>query len=805
VTTKEGKVGKAKISMRYENSLSSPIKNVELADPITYMKLGNEAVLTRDPLGLPLYLESKIDNTIAGTNPYVYPATDWRKELFKDYAPSQRANFNITGGGEVAQYYLAGTFNQDNGVLKVDNRNNFNNNINLKSYALRSNTTINITKSTQVGVRLYGTFDDYTGPIYGGSGMYTRVMQTNPVKFPAYYPVDKNNAHVQHIMFGGSSDGTYINPYADLVKGYKDYSKSLMLAQFELKQDLSILTKGLSLRAMVNTNRESYFDISRSYIPFSYEIGGYDKYTDDYNLGAINPNTGTEYLDYSEGSKIVKANLYLESALNYNRIFNEKHNLSGLIVFNMRNYLEGNATSLLKSLPYRNIGVSGRATYAYDSRYFGEFNFGYNGSERFYETNRFGFFPSAGVAWFVSNEKFWAPFKLAVSKLKLRATYGLVGNDAIGSAEDRFFYLSTVNMNSAAKGAAFGTDFTYRQNGVVVSRYDNKLITWETARKMNLGLELGLFNKIDIQVDYFTEYRDKILMNRASIPTTMGLSAPVRANVGEASGNGIDMSLDFTQNFSNTLWLTARANFTYAKSKYEVVEEPEYKEMNLSKIGFSLSQRWGYIAERLFIDAHDVANSPTQNFGFYEAGDLKYHDVNGDGQITTLDRVPIGFPTDPEIIYGFGLSGGFKSFDLSCFLQGSAQSSFWINENGSTAPFVNQNQLLKTYADSYWSEENRNLYAIWPRLSNTINTNNNQLSTWFMRNGSFLRLKSVEFGYTLPKRLTQSIKLNNVRLYASATNLLTWSKFKQWDVEMGDQGLGYPIQKVYNAGLQITF
>ena len=805
VATKQGRVETAKINIRYERSLSAPTKNIGLADPVTYMQMENEAVSTRNPLALTPYPESKIDNTAAGMNPLVYPAVDWRKELFKDYTQNQRVNFNVTGGGAVAQYYIAGTYNQDHGVLKVDPRNNFNNNINLKSYALRSNISINVTKTTQAGVRLYGTFDDYTGPIYGGAEMYRRVMRANPVMFPAYFPQDAANQHTQHILFGGSTDLSQINPYADMVKGYKDYSKSLMLAQFELKHNLSYLTDGLSLRALVNTNRESYFDVSRSYAPYYYRVGSYNKLEDQYRLELINPETGTEYLNYSEGDKIVRASFYAEAALNYNRTFNQKHGVSALLIYTMRNYLEGNASSLLKSLPYRNMGLSGRATYAYDDRYFAEFNFGYNGSERFYKNDRFGFFPSAGIAWFVSNERFWEPLKKTVSKLKLRATYGLVGNDAIGGPEDRFFYLSTVDMNNASRASRFGTDFTYLQNGILVSRYDNQQITWERAKKTNLGLELELFQKFNLQADYFTEYRDRILMDRAFIPTTMGLSAPVRANVGEASGKGIDLSLDVTQSFSSDLWLTGRANFTYATSKYRVVEEPEYAEKNLSKIGFSLAQRWGYIAERLFIDAADVANAPKQNFGIYGAGDIKYRDVNGDGQISTLDMVPIGYPTMPEIIYGFGVSTGYKGIDLSCFFQGSGYSSFWINENGSTSPFVGGNQLLKAYADSYWSEENRNIYAILPRLSKDLNSNNNQVSTWFMRNGSFLRLKSVELGYTIPDRLTRQAKLTKLRIYASGTNLACWSYFKLWDVEMGSQGLGYPLQRVYNFGIQVSF
>ena len=212
VTTKEGKVESAKFSFRHESSFSTPTKNVELTDPITYMRMENEAVTTRNPLEITPYLESKIDNTESGLDPVVFPATDWRKELFKDYAHNQRMNFSLTGGGTVAQYYLAGTYNQDNGVLKVDGKNNFNNNIKLNSYALRSNVSINVTNTTEVGVRLYGTFDDYTGPIYGGAEMYRMVMRANPVLFPAFYPPTEDYRYVKHTMFGGSLEGNSVNP-----------------------------------------------------------------------------------------------------------------------------------------------------------------------------------------------------------------------------------------------------------------------------------------------------------------------------------------------------------------------------------------------------------------------------------------------------------------------------------------------------------------------------------------------------------------------------------------------------------------
>ncbi|MBO9154266.1 SusC/RagA family TonB-linked outer membrane protein [Chitinophaga sp. GCM10012297] len=806
ITTKEGVEGKARVSVRIENSNSAPTKNVALADPVTYMRLGNEAVLTRDPLGQLPYSEAKIDNTAAGGNPYVYPATNWREELFKESTMNQRANFNVSGGGKVARYYLAAAANRDNGNLRVDKRNNFNNNIRLNTYSLRTNVNINLTKSTEVGVRLSGVFDDYNGPLDGGTTMYKRVVQSNPVRFPAYFPTDDAHEYVQHIMFGNFGTGNYINPYADMVRGYKEYTRSKLQAQFELKQNLAFITEGLNLHALFNTSRSSYFDVSRFYNPFWYTVANYDKYVDEYSLTMLNPNTGTEYLNYSEGDKIINSTTYLQATANYNRTFNDKHNVSGMLVFLMNNQVAANAGSLQLSLPRRNIGLSGRLTYAYDQRYFFEYDFGYNGTERFYEAQRFGFFPSVGAAWLVSAEPWFKPYQNVISNLKLRATYGLVGNDAIGDEKSRFLYLADVNMADGGRGVSFGTDFNYYRPGIFINRYGNNDITWETATKTNWGVEVGLFNKMNILLDIYTEKRTNILMNRASIPVTMGLlsNADVQANLGEASGKGFDLSIDYSHSFNTDLWLQARGNFTYATSKFNVYEEPDYVEKYLSHVGYPLSQQWGYIAERLFGDDADVANSPLQGFGEYKAGDIKYHDVNGDGQITTRDKVPIGYPTTPEIVYGFGFSMGYKNFDVSAFFQGLARESFWIDAD-STAPFVNERALLQVYADDHWSESDRDLYAIWPRLSTRPIANNLQQSTWFMRNGAFLRLKTVELGYSIPPAALRRYKIDRIRIYASGINLLTFSKFKMWDVEMGGNGLGYPVQRVVNIGAQVSF
>jgi TonB-linked SusC/RagA family outer membrane protein len=832
VTTKEGKEGKSRINIRYEEAISKPTSMVELADPITYMRLHNEAVQTRNPLGLRPYSQNKIDNTIAGGNPYVYPTTNWYDILFKDFTQNHRLNFSVSGGGVIARYYIAGSLINDNGVLNVDKKNNFNSNVNLNRYMLRSNVNINVTKTTEAIVRLHGEFDDQTGPMFGGADMFQRVMMTNPVLFPPYFAPDAANVHTQHILYGNSgANYNYINPYADMTRGYTDASTSQISAQFEMKQKLDFITPGLELRGLFNTTRQANFDVSRFYVPFFYEVSSYNKRTDEYRLASLNEEVGTEYLRYMEGEKKISATTYFESALNWMREFNDTHIVSGLLVYTMRNQLNSNAGDLQKSLPYRNISLAGRATYAYASRYFVELNFGYNGSERFAKKERFGFFPSAGLGWFISNEGFWSDeLKSTVSKLKLKATYGMVGNDAIGDENDRFFYLSNVTPNDFNKSAAFGT-YGYSRTiqgvnylpGYSIQRYANEDITWETAKKLNTGIELGLWNKLEIQADYFTEYRENILMDRASIPSTMGLQANVRANVGEAASHGFDMSVNYDHVINKNLWVSGMANFTYATSEFRVYEEPDYSSAPWrSHVGYSLNQDWGYVAERLFVDEDEVRNSPEQFDGSYMAGDIKYRDIDGDGKITELDRVPIGYPTSPEIVYGFGLSAGWKDFDISFFFQGLARESFQIGLTNSyeydsntlfyrlrsvgTTPFIyGATALLDAYANDYWSESNRNIYALWPRLSDEYVNNNVQKSTWWMRDGSFLRLKSVEIGYTLPKDIASKIYMSSLRIYFSGTNLLTFSKFKMWDPEMGGNGLGYPVQKVYNFGVQLSF
>lgn len=830
VTTKSGVAGSTKLNVRLENSISTNTQNFKMADNITYMRMANEAAMTRDANATLPYLENKIDHTVAGDNPLLYPSNDWMGQMIKDHTLNQRLNLNLSGGGEKARYYISGTANQDKGVLKSNGLNSFDNNINLKSYSVRSNVNINLTPTTEAIVRVSGSFDDYQGPIgsvdddgrriNGGSAVFNSVLKANPVKFPALFE-SSDSPFATHPLFGGalltdqSSSGYYTNPYARMVSGFQQYNTSTLNVQVELNQNLKFIAPGLKASLMAYTTRYSYFDLARAYSPFFYTASATDQNAQGYNISMLNELTGTEYLNYIPGSKTLNTRSEMNASLAYMHTYGGKHNLSAILIGIAKNYLDGNANSLQAALPARNLGVSGRLTYDYDTRYLFEVNFGYNGSERFAENNRYGFFPSVGAGWNISNEAFFEPLKSVVSRFKIRGSYGLVGNDQIGRNEDRFFYLSEVSLNNSGRGATFGENFTYTRNGVHISRYANDAITWEKSKDMNLAVDLTFLNKFNLVVEGYKKYRTNILMGRSNIPTTLGLTAVSQANVGAASAKGVDVSMDYGDTFGN-FWINTRGTLTFSTSKLTINEEPDFpaNEWYLSRLGHPLKMAFGLIAERLFVDDEDVRNSPVQSFGgssssVVRGGDIKYRDLNGDGIVSPLDRVNgIGNPTDPEIIYGFGFSSGFKNFEFSAQFQGSARSSIFVNP-ASITPFAldggNQNGLLKVIADDYWSEDNRNIYAFWPRLSSTINENNRQPSTWWMRDGAFLRLKQVEVAYNIREKGLKKMHMSNVRLYLNANNLFVLTGFKLWDPEQGSNGLGYPVQKVFNAGLTVSF
>ncbi|WP_257668327.1 SusC/RagA family TonB-linked outer membrane protein [Parapedobacter tibetensis] len=824
VTTKEGSVDRLTISVRGEQSNSYNTKMLDLADPVTYMRLHNEAVRTRDAM-VPLpYSSAKIRGTELGLDPLRYPAVNWYDYLIDDKATNRRINLNLTGGGQSVQYYLAANYQNDQGILKESEDNQLKNNIDIDRLQVRSNVTIKFAPTTTGVVRAYGSFDDRTGPfipnmrdeydrpVTGGAAVFRTARNASQVSFLPYYPADEANEFTKHILFGRDTEMSMTNPWAILASSFQESRESMMQVQLEMDHKFTGKLEGLTAWGLYNAQRKGYYDHTRSSFPFYYSMA--NTIDGSYRLLPLNPDSGTEYLNYVGGGRRVEATQYGELRLTYNKILNGKHDLSGSLVGTIRNatgtinVFTDVADLLQIALPRRNISTAGRFAYGYDSRYYAEFAYGLNGTERFAERNRWGFFPTVGASWVISNEAFMSGLKDKITTLRLRGTYGEVGNDQIGSDIDRFFYLSQIDMNAGAS-YPFGVPGTvnHSRSGITINRYANELITWEIARKANLGIELGLFNDFTLIADFFHEKRSNILQTRQDIPTTMGIRGTPQANVGVAEGRGFEAEMKYNKTLANGLWFSINGNFTYATARFKQYEEPDYSDVPWrTRVGLKISQPMGLIAERLFVDAEEVNNSPVQEFGEYMAGDIKYKDINNDGKINSDDVVPIGHPTTPEIIYGTSFSIGYKAFDVNFFIQGSGRSSFFISPVALT-PFTGRGQkaLTQLIADDHWSETNRDIYAFWPRLSEYAIGNNNQQSTHWLRDGTFVRLKQAEVGYTLPEGLTKRVHVNMMRVYLSGTNLLYWSTFKLWDPEMAGLGLGYPVQRVFNVGVNVKF
>jgi len=810
VETKSGRVGPAKINVRLESHLATPTRMNELLDGVDYMKLYNEARISRNPLLGAYYSEQKIQSTADGVSDMIYPNIDWYNELFEKSTINKKANFNISGGGKIATYYVAGSLENETGLLKVDPKNNFNNNIDINRVQLRNNVIINITPTTRLDTRLQGRFERYNGPSSSASDIFKMVMNSNPVDFPAVYEPDEAHEYTDHILFGNTfvNGSLKQNPYSEMVRGYEDRNESSITAMATLSQDLDFITEGLKLQAKASVNTWSKYTSTRSYSPYYYDLESYNQITGEYKLFELNPEGGQSYLGDVDPGRDASAHYYYEARLNWDKKFGN-HSIGLMTVGMFEEYLltSGNSNSIYETLPERNMGNSGRLTYDYDTRYFLEFAYGYNGSEKFSGSQRYGFFPSVGGGWLISNETWWEPMKKVVNTIKLKGTWGKVGNDAIAQRQDRFFYLSDISKGN--NGYRWGTTFMNEYGGYQINRYANPDITWEVSTKMNLGIELTfLDDALKIQGDLFKDVRDQIYLQRQNFPSSAGFEATLSGNVGKVDSWGYEASIDYQYISQKDWWMTSRANLTFATNKYVELDEKDYADEYLKQQGYSINQWWGLIAERLFVDEAEIANSPKQDFGTYQAGDIKYKDVNGDGVVNTNDKVPLGLPTVPEVQYGFGMSGGFKDFDLSFFFQGNARVSLFIDPgtgDDGIAPFTSRRNALAFIAEDHWSETAPDVHAFWPRLSVEPLENNTQTSTWWLRNGAFLRLKTVEMGYNISSKSFEKIGLDNARIYCSASNLFVISPFKLWDPEMGRAGLGYPPNRRFNIGVQLSF
>lgn len=812
ITTKNGKdLDKPKINVRVENSIATPTYSVDLADGITYMNMYNEAQKNPSSTSFIPYSQDKINGTIAGNNPTLYPNVNWYDELFRDYQTTQKAIINITGGSSKVDYFSSLSGSHESGMLKSRSTDffSYNNNISLWRYNFQNNLRYYPTKTTTVGLRLNVQLRDENSPYRSASTLFNNVIYSNPVDFPILFDTnDPRNlsSTTDHLMWGGkaSSNDRRINPLAEMVRGYNTDFQSTVIAALQLDQKLDFITKGLNFSGLISFKNWSRTHVSRSSDYNQYYLG--NTYFDnegnisEYELVRTTGSPVSTVLDIDGGNSYGTGDrtMYIQGQLNYSKVIDDDHHLGAMLLYNQNEYNINTPGTLKASLPQRKQGIAGRVTYGYQSRYMAEFNFGYNGSENFAKGHRYGFFPSMALGYNISEEAFWEPLKPVISHLKLRGSWGKVGNDQTSGA--RFLYLADIDLQSA--GYTTGIDQNYSQSGPVYNRYQNDDLSWEVGTKTNIGMDLQLFDSFEIVFDVFKETRENIFMERQSIPNFFGTSGTtIYGNLGKVENKGFDGAVNYNKQVNSNLFVSVKGTFSFAKNKILSYDEPAYLLYpGNSRVGHSINQPLLYTAERLFIDDAEVANSPDQLIGgFVSAGDIKYTDIadiNGetDGQIDQNDRQYTGHPTVPELVYGLGTSLQYKKFDFSLFFQGAARTSLVMSGFHPFGTSYTRN-VLQFVADDYWSESNQNIYAKYPRLSIADNANNTTASTYWLRDASFLKLKNMEFGY--------SHKF--MRFYVSGTNLLTFSKFKEWDPEMGGgSGLKYPTMRVVNLGVQFT-
>ena len=800
ITTKNGRDSeKMTINLRAEFGASAPTRVPKVADGITYMETFNEARTTRGEK--PYYSNEKIMGTKLGLDPYVYPNVDWYDMLFKDCTFNQNFNFNMTGGAKKIDYFLNASVYNENGIMRKPEASKFDTNINAQKYLFQANVSADATKTTRVSLKMNTQLHYRHAPIQSVSDLFAYAMTGMPCEFPATLPGEESDTFVRFGTNNAWNSGFFTNPYAQLCRGYGDQFRGHFTSALTVNQNLDFITKGLSATGMATFYNRVYSAVYRSFTPFMYQLTDYNiDEAGNYSYTSNSTNTGTTYLGTTRGKDGYRE-LAFQAKIDYTRTFG-KHDVGATIVYLQKERnMNISDEQEYAALPYRQQGLAGRVTYGFDKRYLFEANFGYNGSENFAAGKRFGFFPSVAVGWVISNEPFWKGIKEQVNLFKLRASYGLVGNDVISKDyADRFPYLTTVDMGQGYD-VYIGNNFE-RKYGPILSVYGNPNATWEESRKLDIGVEIGLFDSLNIIFDWFKEKRSGIFMQRTSLPSTFGMSGITPwANIGKVDNSGVDISVDYNKAFSKDLILSLRGTFTYAHNEIVEMDEPKYKWAYQYKAGHPINSIQCLIADGLFRDEEDIASSPSQDIYAttypIRPGDVKYRDLNDDKIIDDNDMCWTGNPTVPEIIYGFGFSLKYKGFDCSAFFQGQGKVSILMyNYHPFATAATPGSGLMQWIADEHWSEDDPNPKALYPRLSPLWNNNNTKASTLYVRNGKMLRLKTAEIGYTYKK----------MRVYVSGTNLLTFAPFKYWDPEKGSgNGLGYPLQRTYNLGFQFNF
>ena len=800
ITTKHGKAGKININVKGEASYNTRTITPKFIDAPTYANLLNEARVTRNLA--PQYQPEELALIRSGLDPDFYPNVDWSKLLLKNGAMSYRADLSMSGGGNTARYFVSLSYVEDQGMYNTDEtlRKKYDTNANYKRWNYRMNVDIDVTPTTIIKLGVSGNLNKRNSPGLGDQYLWSELFGFNALSSPVLYsngyvPAYGNNVH-------------QMNPWVSSTRtGYNEEWDNNIQTNVTVDQKLDFITKGLSF-----TGRFGYDTYNSNHIyyrlwPAMYRANSRDS-QGNIIWDKLFEETSMSQTSGGDGSR----HEFLEALLRWDRTFDKLHNFSAVSRFTQDERIQTRniGTDIKNSVSKRNQGLAGQLTYNYALRYFIDFNFGYNGSENFADHHRYGFFPAFSLAWNVAEEPLVKKALPWLNMFKLRYSWGKVGNDNMG----RFPYLYTLDYTPNI-GYNWGSNLSSgTMPGIHYTQMASPNVTWEVARKTDFGFDFVAFdNKFSLTMDYFHEKRTGIFIQRMFLPDITGLESYPWANVGAVKSKGFDGNFQYKDHIGEINW-TVRGNITYSKNT--ILERDEENNVYAYQYGkgYRVNQQRGLIALGLFRDYDDIRNSPKQSWGTVQPGDIKYKDVNGDGIVDDGDRVAIGATDTPSLIYGLGASVSWRGFDLNLHFQGTGKYTFLIN-SGAVNAFRDGRwgNILQGITDNRWissdisgTKETENPNAPYPRLSYGYNLNNQQSSSFWLRNGRFLRLKNLDIGYTLPKPMVNTIHLESVRIYISGQNLITWSPFKLWDPELDSSQRGqiYPITRSLTAGIQIS-
>lgn len=816
VTTKRGHIGKQQISLRVEQNISVPYRIPDFVDSWDYMRLANEASFN-DGLDPTKYPDDLIALYESNADPDLYPNSQWT-DLIARTVHGQRYTLNFRGGTENAKYFVSAGYQQKDGVFKKNPESKYNSNFSYDRFNLRSNIDLKVSKTTQLSVDLAGQYTMRRTANRSPDDVFVFMLHTPPHLFPFVYSDGSVSTYEKE------TDGNNRNPYYMLYQqGYRREFQTNIQSRVNLRQDLKFITEGLSARAAVSFDLEETLYKLRDYHPSKYHALSRDETTGELILNTV--YNGSPDVDQVKiTSSGYDRQIYIEAAIEYNRTFAGKHAVGAMVLYNQKERQKYN-----DALTYRTQGLVGRVTYGYDNRYFIEANFGYTGSETFAKKNRFGFFPAVGVSYMISNES-WYPegLKNVLSSAKIRASVGRTGNDDTGTS--RFLYRATFSESGHTfnQGITSGGASNGLGAGIYDLQFENLTLGWEIEDKTNVGLDLSFFNRaIQIQADYFYNIRSAILLQRNTIPGYAGFHQNPWQNYGRVRNQGVDASIDMMKQFGD--WkISARGTFTFARNKVLEIDELTPSEEYQRVTGTRINEQELYIAERLYTEDDFIRSTNTNGTyaytlrpglpqpalgGIIGPGDIKYVDMNHDGIIDTNDKVRgVGHPyKNPEINYGFGFNVEWKGIYASVFFSGVANTSVLLASGNSTFwPFnwgVEKGNYRTAFLDR-WTAENPRQDVTYPRLHVGYgNSINDEPSTWWLRDGSFLRLKNAEIGYVLPEKALKTLRISGLRIYLLGENLAVFDHIKFWDPEQGNRnkGVSYPMSHSFTLGVELDF